>query len=134
MQISTFGDLLDAAGSQASPQRMLFVFVKTSIQKDASSDERARFEAGGGGALLPQFCVDLSPRDIPSFGALVAEADQQSPDWDKVLVACMDAPSSGSAKTIVDQALRAMIARVQTGQTLSGYLCFERDGTPLLFE
>jgi hypothetical protein len=134
MEISNFEDLLRAAASQPQAQRILLVFVKTSIQKDASDAERARFQTGDGGALMPQFCVDLAPADIPSFPALVSEADQQSTDWDKVLVACMDAPPTGPAKTQVDQALKSMIARVQTGENLAGYLCFSRDGTPLLFE
>jgi hypothetical protein len=134
MEIANFDDLVHAAGLETRPQRMLFLFVKTSIQKDASEAERARFEAGAGGALLPRFCIDLAPGDIASFEALVTEADQQSPDWDKVVIACMDAPSSGPAKTIVDGALKGMVARVQTGESLAGYLCFSRDGAPLLFE
>jgi hypothetical protein len=83
---------------------------------------------------MPLFCVDLGPGDIPNFEALVKEADQQSPDWDKVLVACMDAPTDGRAKTAIDQALKSIIARVQIGESLTGYLCFARDGSPLVFE
>lgn len=131
--ISSFDDLVRAAREQPAAQRILFVFVKTSLQKDANAEQRARFERGEGGALLPLFCVDLGPDDIPGFDALRAEADQQSSDWDKVLVACMDAPS-GRAKTRVDEALKAMIGRVQAGESLAGYLCFARDGNPVLFE
>jgi hypothetical protein len=134
VQISNFDDLLLAAREQALPQRMLFVFMKTTLQKDATIEQRAGFDAGVGGALMPLFCVDLTPDETESLSALTIEGDKQSTDWDKVLVACMDdAPNQPGAKDRVDQALRLMVAKVEGGGPLSGYLCFTRTGEPVLF-
>jgi hypothetical protein len=132
--ISDFDGLVGAARTQPRAQRLLFVFVRTSLQKDASAAERARYEAGKGGALLPLFCVDFGAHQVESFQRLATQADEQSTEWDKVLVACIDEPNAGQAEPHVDHALKSMIARVHAGGDLSGYLCFARDGTPLLFD
>ena len=134
MQIAGFEDLVQAAASQPRPQRMLFVFMKTVVQKDYTPEQRAAVEADEGGALMPQFCVDKTPHEVTNLSALVREADQQSPDWDKVLVACMDddaAATSGGERAT--EALKTMIARVQSGGDLSAYLCFTRSGEPVRF-
>src|SRR5690606_3537795 len=112
----------------------LFLFMKAVVQKDYTETQRAGFAAGTGGALQPLFCVDVAPDDVRDFGALCAEADQQDPAWDKVLIACMAAPTSLGATTQIDRALRSMVARVQSGGTLDGYVCFDRSGAPVLFE
>lgn len=132
MQIADFDDLLRAASNQPKPQRMLFVFMKTVVQKDYTAEQRAAVEADEGGALMPQFCVDLTPPEVSSLSALVQEADQQSSDWDKVLIACMDDDVAAASKRATE-ALENMIARVQTGGDLSGYLCFTRQGDPVRF-
>src|SRR5690606_13006271 len=99
-----FGALLDAARQQPLPQRILFVFMKTVAQKDYTAEQRADVAAGRGGALLPAFCVDLTPDEVASFANLVGEADQQAA-WDKVLVACIDDPyPRANAKSVVDDA------------------------------
>ncbi len=132
VQIADFDDLLRAASNQPKPQRMLFVFMKTVVQKDYTAEQRAAVEADEGGALMPQFCVDLTPPEVSSLSALVQEADQQSSDWDKVLIACMDDDVAAASKRATE-ALENMIARVQTGGDLSGYLCFTRQGDPVRF-
>lgn len=134
MEITDFEGLLLAARLQPRPQRMLFLFVKTVVQKDYTAEQRAAFAAGAGGALQPLFCVDLSPDDVRDFAALSSEADQQGTEWDKVMIACIDAPTSVGAKKQIDQALRSMVARVESGGELDGFLCFDRDGAPVLFE
>jgi hypothetical protein len=135
MQIADFDGLLLMAGRQPQAQRMLFVFLKTVTQKDYTEAERAAVEADRGGALLPMFCVDLKVTEVRSLNALVSEADQQSTEWDKMLVACMnDEPTPQGARARVDAALKQMVARVQTGGDLSGYLCFTRGGEPVVFE
>jgi hypothetical protein len=131
MHISDFEGLVMVARSQPLPQRMLFVFVKTVIGEDASAEERAGFEAGEGGALRPCFYVDIGPGEVGSFEALVAEADERSTEWDKVLVACMDAPRGSQMS--VDMALKSLVGRVQSGAALTGLLCFSREGTPVMF-
>ncbi len=135
MPINDFDGLLEAARHQPVPQRMLFVFLKTVVQKDYTEEQRARTEADRGGALLPLFCVDLTPLEVHTLEALSTEADQHSTEWDKMLVACMDdEPTSKGARARVDDALKAMVARVQTGGDLSIYLCFTRSGDPVIFE
>ncbi len=53
MEISTFSDLLSAARAQQEPQRLLFVFTAAELADDSTDEERGRFEAGEGGALVP---------------------------------------------------------------------------------
>lgn len=130
MEITSFDDLLSATRQQSNPQRMLFVFLRTVLQKDATAAERAGFEAGHGGALQPLSQVDFAAADVPSWASLRVEADSRSPGWDKLLVACMDeSPSPQHA----ERALQQMLGRVESGGDLSGYLCFTREGSPLRF-
>jgi len=53
MDINTFDDLLRAARQQPDPQRLLLVFAGASLSPDASTAQRAAFEAGVGGELAP---------------------------------------------------------------------------------
>jgi hypothetical protein len=84
MNISSFDDLLQAAMQQAQPQRLLFVFASADLPADSTEEQRARFQAGEGGALVPVMCVDKAPDelknlarqgnlwvDMDSFGTLV---------------------------------------------------------------
>ena len=64
MDISSFDDLLQAARMQPEPQRLLFVFAAVELPDDATPAQRARFEAGQGGALVPLMCVDKRPEEI----------------------------------------------------------------------
>lgn len=114
-------------------QRMLFVFLKTRAQKDYDESQRSAFERGEGGAFQPMFCVDFAPEEVVDLPSLCAKADELSTDWDKILVACMDSPSESARKREVDAALKQLVSRVETGADLSGFVCFERDGTPLTF-
>ena len=67
VEISSFDDLLRAARSQPEPQRLLFVFAGAELPEDCTPEQRARFEAGQGGALTPMMSCLLytspSPRD-----------------------------------------------------------------------
>lgn len=129
MEILSFDNLLDAARAQPSPQRLLLLFLRTELQKDATLAERQGFDAGRGGALEPLSSVDLAVADVPSFASLQREADARSAGWDKLLVACID--ESGEAPQFAKTALQQMTARVQTGGHLSDYLLFNRSGIPL---
>ena len=64
MDISSFDDLLHAARLQPEPQRLLFVFVGVELPDDATPAQRARFEQGQGGALVPLMCVDKTPQEL----------------------------------------------------------------------
>jgi hypothetical protein len=134
MPIHCFDDLLRAAALQPLPQRMLFVFLKTSLPTESSAEEMQRYATGAGGALEAKFCADLRADEVKGFPSLVAEADQTSPDWDKVLIACMDdVAGDAPAKRQVEQALKTMVGRISSGGNLHGYLCFTRAGEPLQF-
>ncbi|HQS32831.1 MAG TPA: ribonucleotide reductase subunit alpha, partial [Polaromonas sp.] len=76
MNISSFDDLLQAARAQPEPQRLLFVFAGVELPDDATPEQRQRFAAGQGGALVPLMCVDKRPDELASFGALMQESSQ----------------------------------------------------------
>lgn len=128
MQISTFDDLLTAARQQAEPQRLLLVFTRAELPDGASAAERARFEAGQGGALVPQVCVDKSPHELQDFAALVEESRLFAPDWAIAFVAALSGrdgqPPTGSD---VDRALDRMIESVKAGR-LDGLMPVDRQG------
>lgn len=128
MSIQDFSGLLDAARMQAEPQRLLLVFATAELPDDASADERARFERGEGGALVPAMCVDKSPQEIADFAALLAESRETGVDWVILFVAAMSGragrePSSEDAA----QPLQAMVEAVKDGR-IGEYLAVDRDG------
>ena len=134
MQIQHFDDLLRAARAQPEPQRLLMVFVGTELPEGASSEQRARFAQGEGGALVPLMCVDKLPEELESFDALVRESQQfgqPGQPWRLVFTAALSgtaaqAPSDDDA----DKVLRRMVEAVKTG-AFSAYLPFNRDGQPV---
>ncbi|HET7160419.1 MAG TPA: ribonucleotide reductase subunit alpha, partial [Burkholderiales bacterium] len=71
MVISSFDDLLRAARMQPEPQRLLFVFAGVELPADSTPEQRAGFQAGQGGALIPLMSVDKSPDELETFAALV---------------------------------------------------------------
>ena len=48
MPLHDFSDLLQAARQQPEPQRLLLVFAAAELPRDASDEEKARFERGEG--------------------------------------------------------------------------------------
>lgn len=128
MEITRFEDLLAAARAQAEPQRLLFVFAAVELPDDATPQERAGFERGEGGALVPQMCVDKAPDELNTFADLVAEAAQFGKPWGIVFAAAMSGragavPTSADA----DQPLELMIAAIQGGR-FDGYIPFDPQG------
>lgn len=133
MSISSFDDLLRAAREQAEPQRLLFVFANAILPDDSTPEQRARFEAGQGGALTPLMSVDKIPEELGTFAALVEESRQFGHDWAVVFVASLSgrdgrAPTSEEA----DRSLQRMIESVKTG-SFGSFIPFDRQGRPLLF-
>ena len=131
MDISNFDDLLRAARTQPEPQRLLFVFAEAALPDDSTPEQRARFEAGQGGALTPLMSVDKSPEELGTFAALVEEARQFGPDWAIVFVASLSgrdgrAPTSKEA----DQPLQRMIESIKTG-SIGSFIPFDRRGEPV---
>ena len=136
MEISSFDDLIEAARAQPEPQRLLFVFAAVELPDDATAAQRARFEAGQGGALVPLMCVDKTPQELPSFDALVQEAQQFTApghDWAIVFAAAMSgtlnkAPTSADAEA----PLQRMVDSIKGGAH-GAYIPFDRQGHPVRF-
>jgi hypothetical protein len=130
---SHFELLLQAAASQPEPQRLLFVFAGAELPADASPAQRARFEAGQGGALTPLACVDKAVDDLASFDALVAESRHASPPWQVVFIAGLSGQGGRPPSSMqVDSALQAMVENVRAGR-FGGLLALGPDGEPLSF-
>src|ERR1700674_2330011 len=132
MNISSFDDLLRAAREQSEPQRLLFVFANAELPDDSTPEQRARFEAGQGGALTPLMSVDKTPEELGSFAALVEESRQFGRDWAIVFAASLPgrdgrAPTSEEA----DWSLQRMIESIKTG-SFGSLLLFSPPGHPHL--
>ncbi len=128
MTIAHFDDLLSAAREQALPQRLLFVFTAVELPDDATADQRAAFERGQGGALVPQMCVDKAPSELASFADLIEEAAMFGKPWGMVFAAALSG-TSGKAltSTDADQPLERMVESIKQGQ-ISAYIPFDRQG------
>ena len=128
MDISSFDDLLQAARAQPEPQRLLFVFAGVELPEDATADQRQRFEAGQGGALVPLMCVDKRADELASFEALIKESTQFGHDWGIVFAAAMSgsndrAPTSEEA----EEPLQRMIEAIKRGEH-GRYIPFDPQG------
>ena len=132
MNISNFDDLLHVARAQPESQRLLFVFAQAVLPDDSTPEQRARFEAGEGGALAPLMAVDKTPEEILTFAELVEESRQFGRDWAVVFVASLPGragrpPTSRDA----DQPLQRMIESIKAG-AIGAYLPFDRRGEPVM--
>jgi hypothetical protein len=132
--IQSFDDLLQAARVQSDPQRLLFVFAGANLPEDSTPEQRARFDAGEGGALEPLMSVDMDPQQLESFDSLVEEARQFGRNWAVVFVAGLSgrdgrAPTSSEA----DHSLDRMIELIKSG-VIDSFIPFDREGRPLLLE
>jgi hypothetical protein len=132
MNISNFEDLLQAARQQPEPQRLLFVFAGVELPDDSTPEQRARFQAGEGGAFVPLMSVDKKPEELETFAALVEESSSFGGDWSVVFVAGLSgrdgrAPTGSEA----DQSLQRMIEAIKTG-AFGAFMPFDRLGNPLL--
>ena len=133
MNIDNFDDLVRAARAQPGPQRLLFVFAGAEMPEDGTPEQRANFEAGQGGALVPLMSVDKIPDELGTFAELVAESRQFAPDWAVVFVTTLSgkngcAPTSAEA----DGSLQSMIESIKTG-AFGAFLPLDTRGEPLVF-
>jgi len=134
MNIEHFADLLQAARAQPLQQRLLFVFTGAELPDDASAEQRAGFEAGQGGALVPLMCVDKSPDEVPSFDSLVQEAAQFGQTWRLVFAAAMSGTAHGApTPEDVETSLQAMVEAIKRGD-VHRYLAFDPQGIPVALE
>lgn len=132
--IENFDDLLRAARAQPQPQRLLFVFAGAELPEGSSAEQRARYEAGAGGALAPLMCVDKATDELTTFAALVEESRAAGPEWALVFVAAL-AGKGGRAPTSKDAEvpLEQMVDAIKAG-THGAYLSFDRRGQPVRLE
>lgn len=133
MMMNDFQQLLHAAGEQAEPQRLLFVFVRAELPESPTSDQRDRHDRREGGTLSPVLCVDKLPAEVPSFQALAGESTTTGIDWDLVFVAALVgrggfAPNSDEAA----RPLRLMVNAIHDGQ-IGRFAAFDRGGEPVQF-
>lgn len=132
MSISSFEDLLQEARRQPEPQRLLFVFAGAELPEDCTPEQRAHFDEGEGGALVPLMAVDKAPEELEGFAALAGESLQFGHNWSVVFVAALSgrggrAPSGSDA----DRPLQRMIEAIKAG-AISSFMPFDRQGQPLL--
>lgn len=125
---ATFDGLIAAMREEPEPQRLLMVFTVAELPDDASAEERARFEAGQGGALVPYVCVDKTLDELSGFAALLEESAAFDTPWAIVFVAALAgrdgrAPASADA----DAPLESMITAIRTGR-LDKLIAFDRTG------
>ena len=128
MEILSFDDLLLAARARDEPQRLLFVFAGAELPDDSTPEERARFEAGEGGALTPLMCADKSPEELTGFDALALESRQFGRDWVMVFVAAL-AGRGGRVPTTVEAepVLATMVEAIKAGR-IGEFIPFDRQG------
>jgi hypothetical protein len=130
--ISSFDDLRRAAQQQIEPQRLLFVFVGAVLPDDSTPEQRARFEAGQGGALTPLMAVDKAPEELGTFTALMEEARQFRHDWAFVFVASLSGRDGyAPMREEADQSLQRMIESIKAG-SIGSFIAFDRHGQPTL--
>ena len=134
MNISCFDDLLAAAKQQDLPQRLLLVFANAELPADSTPEQRRRFEAGTGGALVPSFCVDKTPEEIASFAGLKLESEQFNQHWQVVFVSTQsDDPDHDAATQAATQALERMVADIKVG-ALANIIAFDQHGHAMVLQ
>lgn len=128
MDIASFDDLLRAARAQPQRQRLLFVFAAIELPDDAGPAERAAFDRGEGGALVPQMCVDKSLDELDHFQAFADEADRMGKPWGMLFAAALAGradrePTSEQAATHLDH----MVEAIRLGR-IEAFAVFDRQG------
>jgi hypothetical protein len=131
--LTSFSDLLRAAGAQQEPQRLLLVFVRTDLPASATEAQRQQHRSGQGGTLAPVLCVDKLPAEIASFQALLAESERTDIAWDLLFVGGLAGragmtPSADEAM----QPLRFMVNAINEGR-IDRFAVFDRQGVPVRF-
>ena len=133
MNILCFDDLLAATRTQPTAQRLLMVFVTADLPEDATAQQRADFEAGDGGALLPAMCVDKTTDELESFAAMALEATQFGVPWRMVFASTMSGlgqqpPSSDATRPILEH----MVESIKLG-AFSNMIAFDTHGIAVSF-
>lgn len=129
MELSSFDDLLRMATQQDSLQRLLLVFCQAELPEDATPQQKAEFEAGEGGVLVPVASVDKFPEALASFADLNAETAAHGIAWNVLFVAAMNRDENEGPDQIaaVDQTLEAMVSAIKAGQ-VDSFVPFDPSG------
>ena len=134
MTISSFDDLLLAACEQPQGQRLLLVFASADLPGDATPEQRAGFEQGAGGALVPAMCVDKTPDEIGNFERLTEEARQFAAPWRVLFASSLsgtgDAPPTSKA---AEPALQRMVDAIKQG-AFANMIAFDTQGDAITLE
>ncbi|PKO62930.1 MAG: ribonucleotide reductase subunit alpha [Betaproteobacteria bacterium HGW-Betaproteobacteria-18] len=134
MTISCLDDLLLAACEQPQAQRLLLVFAASELPDDATPEQRAGFEQGAGGALVPTMCVDKTPDEIGNFERLKQEADQFDAPW-RILFASSLSGSGDQppASDAAEPALQGMVEAIKLGG-FANMIAFDTSGIAITLE
>ena len=134
MTISSFDDLLQAAGQQSQPQRLLFVFAGAELPKDCTPEQRESFLKGDSGELVPLMYVDKLPQELPSFAALEQESRAFGKEWSIVFSAALSG-SGGKPPTseAAEKPMQDMVEKIKLG-SLGTFIPFNRQGETVNFE
>ena len=110
------------------------VFAAVELPDDATPAERAAFEKGQGGALVPQMCVDKSPDELSSFEQLKEEAAGFGQPWGMVFAAAMSG-SAGKPPTSADAdaPLQKMVESIRQGR-IQNFIPFDPQGRAVLLD
>lgn len=131
MTISSFDDLLLAACEQPQGQRLLLVFASADLPDDATPEQRAGFEQGAGGALVPAMCVDKTPDEIGNFERLTQEAAQFGTPWRVLFASSLsgagDEPPTSSA---AEPVLQGMVDAIKMG-AFANMIAFDTTGNAI---
>jgi hypothetical protein len=134
MTISSFDDLLLAACEQPQGQRLLLVFANADLPDDATPEQRAGFEQGEGGALVPIVCVDKTPDEIGNFERLSQEAAQFGTPWRVLFASSLsgagdEPPTSSAAEPILD----GMVDAIKQG-LFANMIAFDTTGNAITLD
>ncbi|MDG0024649.1 ribonucleotide reductase subunit alpha [Trinickia sp. Y13] len=133
MSISSFDDLIRVARQQPEPQRLLFVFTAVELPDDSTPEQRARFEAGNGGALTPLMCVDKTLEELGTFNDLLEESRQVLQEWKIVFVAALSGNNGRVPRSEdAEAALNRMVESIKAG-SIGSFIPFDAHGQPVLF-
>lgn len=134
MHISSFDDLLLAARQQSQQQQLLFVFAAAELPDDATPAQRAGFEQGVGGALVPVMCVDKTPDDIRDFAALKHESTQFVTPWQVLFASSLSGTShQAPAADNIKSALDRMVESIKRG-AFAHMIAFDDAGRAISLE
>ena len=120
--MSQFENLTSMGKKEKQPQRMLFLFAKTT---NMLGKETKDYQSGTIDSVM---CVDKSLKELTTFEALVHEADQQTTNWNIILATSLSGKNNVEP-TIeeIDKALHNMSNVFINGADLSQFVIMNRE-------